>query len=208
MGDRWLGPDDVVAFVDAAEKDVAEVNRPDAVVDLLEPDGVLLQGIREEEEPCLEADGAGIGDALDEEVSGIFDGRQESGVRARRGGIARGRWVVVQGLVGALVVVEAAEGVEGALLGREGGARRADGLALEGFVHPFVGAVLLGLSGQDPLVLNAEAQPPDIELREAVNAGGREGDAIVGGIARGRPYSRNRWSKTGRTPWPFVESRP
>jgi hypothetical protein len=38
MGDRWLGPDDVVAFVDAAQEDVAEVNRPDAVVDLLEPD--------------------------------------------------------------------------------------------------------------------------------------------------------------------------
>jgi len=35
MGDRWLGPDDVVAFVDAAEQHVAEVNRPDTVGDFL-----------------------------------------------------------------------------------------------------------------------------------------------------------------------------
>jgi hypothetical protein len=42
MGDSWPGPDDVVAFVDAAEQHVAEVNRPDAVVDLLEADGVRL----------------------------------------------------------------------------------------------------------------------------------------------------------------------
>ena len=43
-----------------------------------------------------------------------------------------------------------------------------------------MGAVLLRLAGQDPLVLNAEAHPPHIELGEPVNAGGGEGDAIVG----------------------------
>ena len=41
MGNTWLHPDDVVPFVDAAQEDVAEVNGPDAVVDLLETDGVL-----------------------------------------------------------------------------------------------------------------------------------------------------------------------
>jgi len=82
-----------------------------------------------------------------------------------------------------LVVVEVAEGVEGPLLGDEGRAGRANGLALESFMHPFVRAVLLGLGGEDALVLNAQAQPPDVELGEPgepMNAGGAEGDAIAG----------------------------
>ena len=48
MGDSsLLGPDDIVALVDAAEQDVAEVNRPDPIVDFLEADGMLLQGVGE-----------------------------------------------------------------------------------------------------------------------------------------------------------------
>jgi hypothetical protein len=43
-----------------------------------------------------------------------------------------------------------------------------------------VPAVLLRVGGQDPLVLNAEAQPPHVELRQAVNAGGGEGHPVVG----------------------------
>jgi hypothetical protein len=58
--------------------------------------------------------------------------------------------------VGPLVVVEAAEGVEGPLLGDEGGAGRANRVPFEGFVHPFVRAVLLGLGGEDALVLNPQ----------------------------------------------------
>jgi hypothetical protein len=34
-------------------------------------------------------------------------------------------------------------------------------------VHPLVGAVLLRVGGEDALVLNAQAQPADIELGEA-----------------------------------------
>jgi hypothetical protein len=48
MGDRWRVPDNVVAFIDAAEQHVAEMNRPTPVVDLLEADGVLLQRIGDE----------------------------------------------------------------------------------------------------------------------------------------------------------------
>jgi len=88
--------------------------------------------------------------------------------------------------MGALVVVEAAEGVEGPLLGDEGGAGRANCIPFERFVHPLVGAVLLGLGGEDALVLNAQAQPPDVELREAVNARGGEGHAVVGADGAGQ----------------------
>ena len=59
MGDTvLLGSDDVVAFVDAAQQHVAEVNRPDPVVDLLEADGVLLERVGEEQQALPEADGA------------------------------------------------------------------------------------------------------------------------------------------------------
>jgi hypothetical protein len=34
------------------------------------------------------------------------------------------------------------------------------------------------------------------------------GTPLSVGVARGSPYSRTSGSKTGRTPWPFVESRP
>lgn len=37
-----------------------ELNGPDAVVDLLEPDGMLLQGIGEEQQALLQADGAAL----------------------------------------------------------------------------------------------------------------------------------------------------
>src|SRR5216117_424934 len=45
MGNTRLRPDGVVPFVDASQEDVAEVNGPDAVVDLLEADGVLLERV-------------------------------------------------------------------------------------------------------------------------------------------------------------------
>jgi hypothetical protein len=44
----------------------------------------------------------------------------------------------------------------------------------------FLGAVLLRVARQDPLVLNAQAHPPHIQVGKPVNAGGGEGDAIVG----------------------------
>ena len=68
-----LGPDDVIPFVDPSQEHLAEVDRPDPVVDLLEADGVLLERVGEEQEPLLQADGAGVGDALDDEVTGILD---------------------------------------------------------------------------------------------------------------------------------------
>ena len=209
MGDSvLLGSDDVIAFVDAAEQHVTEMNRPDPVVDFLEADGVLLQRIGDEQQALPQADGARVGDALDEEMARILHGRQGAGIGAGRGAVERGGRAILERLMGPLVVIEAAEGVEGSLLGDEGGAGRANRVPFQGLVHSFVGAVLLGLGGEDALVLNAQAQPPGVELREAMNAGGREGTPLSVRIARGNAHSRNRRSKTGRTPWPFVESKP
>jgi len=57
MGDTFLGSNDVVAFVDPPQQDVAEVNRPDAVVDLLEANRVLFERVGQIQQPRLEADG-------------------------------------------------------------------------------------------------------------------------------------------------------
>jgi hypothetical protein len=119
MGDRWRGPDDVVAFVDPPQPDMAEVDRPDAVGDLLEADGVLLEGVGEEEPALLEAEGAGVGDARDEAGPRILDGRERTGGRAGGGTVPRRGRPVAQGFVGPLVVREVAEGGKA----RGGGAR-------------------------------------------------------------------------------------
>ena len=65
------------------------MNRPDAVVHLLETDGVLLQRVGNEEQFPLEPERPGVRDAFDDEVSGILDGRQRPGIGAGRRPIAR-----------------------------------------------------------------------------------------------------------------------
>ena len=113
MGDTCrLRSDDVVPFVDPPQQDAAEGDRPDPVGHLLEADGMLLERVGDEEQAPLEAKGAGIGDALDDEVPGIVDRRQGAGVLARGGPVERGRRPALQELVGALVVVLASESIE------------------------------------------------------------------------------------------------
>ena len=100
MGDTFfLGPDDVVALVDPSQEHATEVDGPDTVVDLLEADGVLLEGVGDEQQPLLQTDGTGVGDPLDDEVSGILNGRQGPGVGAAGGTVERGWRPVLQRLL-------------------------------------------------------------------------------------------------------------
>ena len=91
------------------------MNRPDAVVDLLESDGVLLQRVGDEEQPFLEPERPGVRDPFHDEVSGILDARQRPGIRAARRSIARRGRGALEELVWSLMVVLGAEAVEGAL---------------------------------------------------------------------------------------------
>src|SRR5262245_8979113 len=50
-----------------------------------------------------------------------------------------------------------------------------------------MGAVLVGRGGENPLVLNAQAQPPPVERREPVDAAGGEGHPVVGANGAGQP---------------------
>jgi hypothetical protein len=84
MGDTsGLGPDDVVTLVNAPQQDTAEIERPNAVVDLFEADRVLREGVGDKQQPLLEANRPGVGDALDDVVAGVLDGRRVRRVLAR-----------------------------------------------------------------------------------------------------------------------------
>jgi len=78
------------------------------------------------------------------------------------------------------VVVLVAKAVERPLLHREATPRGSNRLGLERLMHALVRTILLRMRGQDPLVLNAEPQPPYIERRQAVKRHRCEGHAVVG----------------------------
>ena len=94
-----------------------------------------------------------------------------------------------QELVRPFVVVLAVERIKGALLGGEGAVGRSDGAGLQRLVHTLMRRVVLRGGGPGALVLDAELHPPDVELREAVDAGGREGHAVVGANRAGQPVA-------------------
>src|SRR5437667_8186287 len=112
-------------------------------------------------------------------MPGILKQRQLTGVGPGGGSVERAWRPTTQKLMRALGVVHPPETIERALLRGQGRPWRSNGVSLQGLVHPLVRPVLLGLPGQNPLMLNAESQPPDVELREAVNAGRGERHAIV-----------------------------
>ena len=74
-----LAANDVVTFIEPGDKNLTKVDRPDAIVDLLESDRVWRESVSDEEQPLLEAEGPGVGDALDEKVPRILD-REEPGI--------------------------------------------------------------------------------------------------------------------------------
>ena len=136
-----------VVFVEPSEQDGAEVERPDAVVDFFQADVVLDDAGADVDPPLLPADAAVAADASDFEVAGIFQRREPLGIGARGRLIEGSRGLVLEPLVWPLVVELVAEGVEETLLGSGVGGGRASRLGLEGSVHPFVAAVLLGVEG-------------------------------------------------------------
>src|SRR5438477_8151217 len=69
----------------------------------------------------------------------------------------------VQGLVRTLLVEDLDELVEPSLLLQKIGSRRLGGFSLQGQMHAFMAAVLLGVARLNPLDANTEPEPPDRE---------------------------------------------
>src|SRR2546425_3120568 len=180
MGHPQLPSYECLPFVDPPQQHVAEEDGPDPVVDFFQTDTMLLESGRQVQQPSLETNGARVGGALREEVARILERRQPTRVRAGRGPIERAGRPAVEKLMGPLVVVLLAEALEGPLLRRERGAWGANGPALQRLVHALVGAILLRMGGQNPLVLNAQAQPPHVERRESMQRRRCERHTVVG----------------------------
>src|SRR5262245_35673778 len=113
-------------------------------------------------------------------MPGVLEQRDSPSVRARRRAVERGWGTAAEKLVRPLLVVEEAEAIERPLLPGQVVLWRPGGRGLERAMHAIMGAVLLRMTRENPLVLNPQAHPPDIELREPVDPRGREGHAIVG----------------------------
>jgi hypothetical protein len=78
------------------------------------------------------------------------------------------------------VVEFIAEVVEPTLLSWQASSGRPGRFVLEGLVHPFVAAILLGFPGLDEFREYAEANPPSRERGETGKSVSGEGDAVVG----------------------------
>ena len=61
MGHSQLPSDECLPFVDPPQQHVAEEDGPDAIVDLVEADAVLLQRRRHIQQAGFETDGASVG---------------------------------------------------------------------------------------------------------------------------------------------------
>ncbi len=145
---------------------------------------------------------------LDDVVPRVLNRREAPRVGARRRAVQRRGGTAIEKLVWTLLVVEDAEASEGALLGGQIRRRRPCRRGLEGPRHPVVGAVVLGMSGQDPLMLNAQPDPPDVELRQAVNARGGKRHPVVRPDRGRQPVLAKEALEDGPPPVAWVASSP
>lgn len=168
-----------IGFVESAEQCVVVENVPDAVADLLESDELTVESLREELLLGVKAEGTGVADATDFDVSWIFRWGDSFGVCTSGGFPSRIRSFIVESLMRSNLVVGISEALEHALLGAEVGARRFGGVGFESFVQSLMSAILLRITWGDALVGNAELKPPNVKASETVNAGGGKGRAVV-----------------------------
>jgi hypothetical protein len=89
--------------------------------------------------------------------------------------------------VRALLVEDLDEVVEAGLLLQEVAGRRLGGFFLQGEMHAFMTAILLGMAGLNAFDANAQAQPPDGEFAQVEQSvGGCEGHAIIAADVSGQ----------------------
>src|SRR3546814_6404710 len=114
-------------------------------------------------------------------------------------------------VVGAFAVELADKIIETGLLLQDVGAGRAGRLLLQRQVHALVAAVLLRLAWFDAFALNAEPEPPDLELRQVLEpVGAGEGNAVVRayGVGQAALLEQAPTTQKARTPLPPLEGFP
>lgn len=123
-GNLWIGlweacelrAEGFCFLVVPGEEGVVVVDGPDAIIDFLKADDLARERVGEKDLAFLDAEAAAVRDTPQLEVAGILRSLDAVWKRARRGLPARGRRVVVERLVGALLVVRGAKPIEDLLL--------------------------------------------------------------------------------------------
>lgn len=128
----------------------------------------------------LPADAAIAADDAALVVRRILDRLQPIEYPARGTAVERERRPLPERFVRPVVVVLGLEGMEAALLRRRVALWRPGRLGLERAVHALMASVLLGMGGLDDLGVDARADPPDRQPRQAAERRRGEGDAVVG----------------------------
>ena len=105
-----------VVFMKPAQRNHAEVDRPEPIVDLFEPNVFVDQEVTDGDAVRVPADPAIRTDFADFEVRRVFQQRQTPGIRPRRGGVEADGRALAQGFVRPIVVVLEPELIEPPLL--------------------------------------------------------------------------------------------
>ena len=133
-----------------------EADEPDAVGDLFDADQLPGKHGAEVDLAAFVTEPTAVGDLGGEVMKRILE-ILEAPVGPRGFFVFFRRHFHVQGLVWPFLVVVVDELVEASLLDEEVPGRRLGGFLLEGQMHTFVAAVLLGMTGLDALDVDAEA---------------------------------------------------
>jgi hypothetical protein len=180
-GEAWGGFDQVVAFVEAAQFEVFEVERPLSVADGLEADLMADQRGRDLQVAPFPFNLARAANFAFLPVIRITAGRGQAFRVVARGGLINfRRCPLSKGLLWALLVVLALERIESLLLLAQVGPGRLRGGGLERAVHPFVPSVLLRTARLDALQVKAEPHPPHGQLTQTAQGDAGKGRPVVG----------------------------
>src|SRR5262249_29445176 len=142
---------------------IHKAHQPNVVVDFSDADGLIGEDRTEVDFLAAQTDSTTTRDHDGFVVEWIVDVRQPLvGTCGRL--IDLRRALHVQGLVRPLVVEDLDEFVEPSLLLQEIGSSRFGGFFLQGQMHAFMAAVLLGMPRFDAFDANPQAEPPHREL--------------------------------------------
>src|SRR5690606_10491147 len=129
-------------------------------------------------------------------VSRVIVGLNSPGVRELRRTVERRGRLASERVMRTDAVVLLSKAIKFALLGPDARARRLRCFSFHRPVHALVLPVLLWARRLNALMLNAESNPPNIELTEAVQAARREGHAVVCADGREADHTREKRYQT------------
>jgi len=152
---------------------------PEAIVDRLETNALSVQHVAEHDGLIPHRDGAGMPNATELEVLGVFRVTDVSRERTRARFVAGRGGLHPQGFVRPLFVERPPPAFERVSLLRPRILWRRGDLGLERSMHAFMTTVLLGVSWLGALGKYAELDPPDAEGRQPADGGGGKGAPVV-----------------------------